>query len=88
MAASPQAPTVGAPLYRGWPCASSRLAMNKNEHTLKHTFPSITGINEQPFTRTLTIKIPKQINNITIRAYDLIHEFGGKEITLEINKEN
>ena len=44
-------------------------------------------INEQPFTRSLTIKIPKEINKVTIRAYDLIHEFGGKELTLELNKE-
>ncbi|MCZ6803305.1 MAG: hypothetical protein O7D86_05055 [Proteobacteria bacterium] len=44
MAASPKAPTVGDPLCRGWPCASSRLALNKNGGTLNHAFPSITGI--------------------------------------------
>jgi hypothetical protein len=44
-------------------------------------------INEQPFTRSLTITIPKQYNQVTIRAYDLIHEFGGKELTIDINKE-
>jgi hypothetical protein len=44
-------------------------------------------INEQPFTRSLTVTIPDDINQVTIRAYDLIHEFGGKELTLKINKE-
>ncbi len=44
-------------------------------------------INEQPFTRSMTITIPKQINKVTIRAYDLIHEFGGKELTIDINKD-
>lgn len=44
-------------------------------------------IKEQPFTRTLTVTLPKNINQVTIRAYDLIHEFGGKELTLDINKE-
>jgi hypothetical protein len=44
-------------------------------------------INEQPFTRSMTVTIPKQINKVTIRAYDLIHEFGGKELTIDINKE-
>lgn len=44
-------------------------------------------INEQPFTRSMTITIPKQINKVTIRAYDLIHEFGGKELTIDIKKD-
>jgi hypothetical protein len=44
-------------------------------------------INEQPFTRSMTITIPKQINKVNIRAYDLIHEFGGKELTIDINKD-
>lgn len=45
-------------------------------------------INEQPFTRSHTISLPENINRVTIRAYDLIHKFGGKEITIDINKEN
>ena len=44
-------------------------------------------VNEQPFTRTLTIAIPKQYNQVTIRAYDLIHHFGGKELILKLNKD-
>ncbi len=44
-------------------------------------------INEQPFTRSYTLNIPEGIEQVTIRAYDLVHKFGGKEITLNINKE-
>ncbi len=44
-------------------------------------------IKEQPFTRSLTVTIPENINQVTIRAYDLIHEFGGKELSLKINKD-
>ena len=44
-------------------------------------------INEQPFTRTLTVSIPDNIHQVTIRAYDLVHKFGGKELTIEINKD-
>ncbi len=45
-------------------------------------------IREQPFTRELTVEIPDHIENITIRAYDLIHHYGGKEFTLKIKKGN
>jgi hypothetical protein len=45
-------------------------------------------VNEQPFTRTQTISLPENINQVTIRAYDLVHEFGGKELTLDIKKGN
>lgn len=44
-------------------------------------------VKEQPFTRTLTVAIPDNINQVKIRAYDLVHEYGGKELTLNINKE-
>lgn len=43
-------------------------------------------INEQPFTRSQTISLPENINQVTIRAYDLVHEFSGKELTLDIRK--
>lgn len=45
-------------------------------------------INEQPFTRSVTAIIPEDIDQVVIRAYDLVHEFGGKEFTLNLNKEN
>lgn len=42
-------------------------------------------INEQTFTRSHTVVIPENINQVTIRAYDLVHRYGGKEITIDIN---
>ena len=43
---------------------------------------------EQPFTRSHTLTIPENINQVKIRAYDLVHEYGGKELTLDIKKGN
>jgi len=38
--------------------------------------------NEQPFTRSLGgVKIPASINNVSIRAHDSVHGYGGKIIT-------
>jgi hypothetical protein len=40
-------------------------------------------VDEQPFTRSLSgVKIPKDVSKVTVRAYDSVHEFGGKEFTL------
>ena len=37
-------------------------------------------VNEQPFTRSLSgVKIPADIKQITIRAKDLVHGYGGLE---------
>lgn len=42
---------------------------------------------EQPFTRYLgKVKIPAGIQEVTIRALDLKHGAGGKEITVEVPK--
>lgn len=36
-------------------------------------------VNEQPFTRSLTVKIPESITTVIIRAGDSVHELGGAE---------
>jgi len=42
-------------------------------------------VNEQPFTRSLyDLKIPKGIRSVTVRAYDSVHKFEGKEFTLKL----
>jgi len=42
-------------------------------------------VNEQPFTRSISnVKIPKDINYVRIRAYDSVHEYGGKEFELKM----
>ncbi len=40
---------------------------------------------EQPFTRSLSgIKIPTGIKQVRIRARDSVHDYGGKEFTIDI----
>lgn len=41
--------------------------------------------NEQPFTRSLSgVSIPDSVSNVIIRAHDSIHEYGGKEMKVEL----
>lgn len=40
--------------------------------------------NEQPFTRSLTLAIPANIETVTIRANDSVHELGGKEMQVSV----
>jgi hypothetical protein len=40
-------------------------------------------VDEQPFTRSLSgVKIPEGTNEVTIRAHDSFHEYGGKVVTV------
>ena len=40
---------------------------------------------EQPFTRSLAgVKIPGNIGEVTIRAHDLVHGYGGKTATVAL----
>lgn len=42
-------------------------------------------VNEQPFTRSLSgVKIPGEFTWIRVRAHDLVHGFGGREVTLSV----
>jgi len=41
-------------------------------------------VNEQPFSRSLTLNIPSKVRTITIRAKDSVHGFGGKVVTLNV----
>jgi hypothetical protein len=41
---------------------------------------------EQPFTRSLSgVKIPLGIQQVTVRAHDSVHEFGGEEMVFDLN---
>lgn len=40
--------------------------------------------NEQPFTRSLTLQIPEDVAEVTIRANDSVHELGGSEMTIAV----
>lgn len=42
-------------------------------------------VEEQPFTRSLSgVRIPSDVHTVTIRAGDLVHEFGGAEVVLDL----
>lgn len=41
-------------------------------------------VNEQPFTRSLTLSIPNNVKIIRIQAKDSVHGYGGKSISLQI----
>ncbi len=44
-------------------------------------------VSEQPFTRSLSgVAIPTGETTISVRAHDSIHEFGGKEIDIQLSK--
>jgi len=44
-------------------------------------------VDEQPFTRSLGgVNIPAQTLKIRVRAGDLVHGYGGKEVILELGK--
>ncbi len=41
-------------------------------------------VNEQPFTRSVTLTIPEGITTITLRANDSVHGLGGKTFELQV----
>lgn len=42
-------------------------------------------VDEQPFTRSLSgVNIPATLNEVTIRAHDLVHGYGGKVVVVEL----
>ena len=41
-------------------------------------------VNEQPFTRSVSVTIPQEISHITIRATDSVHGSGGAEVTVKL----
>lgn len=42
-------------------------------------------VDEQPFTRSLSgVKIPESIKEVTVRAHDLVHGYGGKTVTVVV----
>ena len=42
-------------------------------------------VDEQPFTRSLSgVAIPAGVSRVILRAHDLVHEFGGREVSLRM----
>jgi hypothetical protein len=43
-------------------------------------------VDEQPFTRSLAgVKIPEDIAEVTVRAHDLVHGYGGKMLKVAVS---
>lgn len=43
-------------------------------------------VNEQPFTRSQDgIAIPSEVTTVTVRAHDLLHGFGGREVVVDLS---
>ena len=41
--------------------------------------------NEQPFTRSLAgVRIPETVKEVSIRAHDLVHGYGGAEMRIQV----
>ena len=48
-------------------------------------FHSDPHVNEQPFTRSLSgVGIPNNIQQVSVRAHDSIHAYGGKVMILDL----
>jgi hypothetical protein len=44
-------------------------------------------VNEQPFTRSLSgVKVPAGTDEVTIRAHDSVHEYGGRVVKVVLPK--
>lgn len=41
-------------------------------------------VDEQPFTRSLTLDIPRSVATVTIRARDSLHNYGGKTFSIAV----
>ena len=41
-------------------------------------------VNEQPFTRAKMVTLPEGIEEITLRAHDNVHGYGGKTMTVKV----
>jgi len=42
-------------------------------------------VDEQPFTRSLSeVEVAETISEVTVRAHDSLHDYGGKTVTVEL----
>ena len=41
-------------------------------------------VEEQPFTRSVNVRVPEGVREVTVRARDSVHGLGGAEITIQL----
>lgn len=69
----------------GWDhFANKWVVMDKMGNLLGSRILAHPHVNEQPFTRSLTVTIPEGINEVTIVAFDSVHDDGGLTLTVKL----
>ncbi len=73
----------------GWDVVSDQGVVLKNNSTAQFTRLLLhPHEQEQPFTRSQNgIQIPAGVKSLTIRAHDIVHGFGGKEVIIDLATE-
>ncbi|MEX1035441.1 MAG: hypothetical protein WDZ54_05755 [Sneathiella sp.] len=41
-------------------------------------------VDEQPFTRSMTLSLPMKVKKVRVRAHDKLHEYGGEEMVVMV----
>jgi len=69
----------------GWDhYANAWQALDENGEVIGERVLQHPHVNEQPFTRSLTLTIPEAVKLITIKGQDLVHGLGGKMMVVEV----
>jgi hypothetical protein len=87
---------IGADTYRfevtvrhadeGWEHFANKWEVTAPDETVLGTrILAHPHVDEQPFTRSLSgVKIPENLSEVTVRAHDLVHEYGGKTMEVKV----
>jgi len=43
-------------------------------------------VDEQPFTRSHSLRVPQGVDQVTVRAHDKVHGYGGAEMRVELER--
>ncbi len=43
-------------------------------------------LDEQPFTRSHGVQVPKDVDKVSVRAHDKVHGYGGAEMTVALKR--
>lgn len=73
---------------KGWNHYVDRWEVLSLEHEILATrVLAHPHVDEQPFTRSLTVEIAPEHKSVIVRAHDSEHGYGGKEVTVVIREE-
>lgn len=70
---------------KGWEhYANAWQVLNEKGEVIGERILHHPHVKEQPFSRSLTLNIPKTVRKVTIRAKDSVHGFGGRVVVVEV----